>query len=116
MQQKPIAGAVASACSSLELAAAQGRTERCVLRKMGGETMVAKRRLTVDVRIEAEAADDSPLGSLVAEALQEFIEHQPGQSGMSGKFESKAGLDVTWSARNEFFDAAGNPVAHEEKS
>jgi hypothetical protein len=114
MQRRLISAAVGAACARIQQAATDGA--RRFAGRFGPRPAVAKRRLTVDVRIEAEAADDSPLGSLVAEALQEFIEHQPGQSGMSGKFESKAGLDVTWSARNEFFDAAGNPVAHEEKS
>lgn len=68
------------------------------------------RKLTIDIKIEAQAADDSPLAPLVTEALQEFIDQTTPQSKMHGKFESKAGLDVTWSARNEYFDDLGNPV------
>lgn len=71
------------------------------------------RRLTVDVRIEAQTADDSYLSPLVAEALQEFI-GSPGGTGeghdaMHGKFESKDGVDVTWRAVNEYFEN-GVPV------
>jgi hypothetical protein len=70
---------------------------------------ICTRRLTVDIRIEAQAADDSPLAPLVAEALQEFISAAP--TAMHGKFETKAGLDIAWSMRNQYFDAAGRPVA-----
>jgi hypothetical protein len=67
------------------------------------------RRLTVDLRIEAQSADDSFLAPLVAEALQEFTEreragHRTPEDSMRGKFETKAGLDVTWRATNEYFE------------
>jgi hypothetical protein len=46
----------------------------------------------------------------VVEALREFIAATDENSALAGKFESKAGLDVSWSARNEYFDDPGNPV------
>jgi len=66
------------------------------------------RRLTVDLRIEAQAADDSFLSPLVAEAILEFV-HSPegrgeGSGAMQGKFESRGGLDVSWHATNEYFE------------
>lgn len=60
------------------------------------------RRLTVDIRVTAETIDDSPLADLVTAALREFIELNP--ETPSGKFESKAGLDVTWRALNRFYE------------
>lgn len=72
------------------------------------------RKLTIDIKVEAQAADDSPLAPLVTAALQEFIDQTTQHSAMSGKFESKEGLDVTWSARNEYFDDLGNPVHIEQ--
>lgn len=68
------------------------------------------RKLTIDIKVEAQAADDSPLAPLVTAALQEFIDQTTEQSAMHGKFESKEGLDITWSARNEYFDDLGHPV------
>lgn len=68
------------------------------------------RKLTIDIRVEAQAADDSALAPLVVEALQEFIEATNSHSKMAGKFESRAGLDVTWAARNEYFDEQGAPM------
>ena len=106
MQQKPMSAAVAHAVAGMAREAGVVEKKR---------TEVAKRRLTVDIKVEAESADDSYLAPLVVEALQEFMQHQADCAAMAGKFESRAGLDVTWSARNEYFDAAGNPVAHEEK-
>lgn len=61
------------------------------------------RRLTVDLRIEAQAADNSFLAPLVVEALQEFVA-RGSEELVGGKFESKAGLDVTWVVTNEHFE------------
>lgn len=110
-----MAAAVAGACAVLENAAAKVQETALVLRKPteGGKTevAVAKRRLTIDMRICGEAGDDSPLAPLVAAALLEFIESK--QRPAHGKFESKAGLDVAWRACNEFLDAQGNRLAHD---
>jgi hypothetical protein len=75
------------------------------------------RKLTVNIMVEAQVADDSPLAPLVVEALQEFIERSNETSiqRLAGKFESKDGLDVTWAARNEYFDDLGNLVNIDEK-
>lgn len=73
------------------------------------------RKLTIDIKVEAQAADDSPLAPLVTEALQEFIDATTEHSSMQGKFESKAGLDISWSARNEYFDDLGNLVHIDQK-
>lgn len=69
------------------------------------------RRLTVDLRIEAQAADESYLSPLVADALREYLDTPAGRGdstpqsdAMAGKFESRAGLDVTWHATNEYFE------------
>jgi hypothetical protein len=72
------------------------------------------RKLTVHIMVEAQAADDSPLAPLVVEALQEFIAATGRDSPKSGKFESKAGLDVTWATKNEYYDDLGNLVNAEE--
>jgi hypothetical protein len=72
---------------------------------------IAKRRLTCDIRIEAEAADESPLAPVVSEALMEWLEK--GGGAVSGMFESKSGADVHWRACNEFFDADGIRLAHD---
>lgn len=68
------------------------------------------RKLTIDIRIEAQAADDSALAPLVVEALQEFIAATNSNSRMAGKFESAGGLDVSWAAKNEYFDDDGAPM------
>ena len=70
------------------------------------------RKLTVNLQIEAQTADDSALAPLVVEALQEFIVMASGPEGgkAEGKFESKVGLDVTWDTKNEYFDALGQPI------
>lgn len=68
------------------------------------------RKLIIDIKVEAQASDDSPLAPLVTAALQEFIDQTTEHSAMQGKFESKEGLDITWSARNEYFDDLGNQV------
>jgi hypothetical protein len=87
------------------------------------------RKLTVTVVIEAQTTDDSILAPLVVEALQEFISHPVNRAGgqqlenfgMSVKFESKAGLDVTWRAINAYYehgkligvqgvDSSGRPI------
>lgn len=68
------------------------------------------RKLTVHICVEAQAADESPLAPLVAAALQEFIDSTTPHSKATGKFESKAGLDVTWATKNEYFDDKGNPL------
>lgn len=82
-----------------------------VAAQAGVEQLPSMRRLTVDLRIEAQSADDSFLSPLVAEALREYLESPagrgnttPGMSAMRGKFESRAGLDVTWHATNEYFE------------
>jgi len=72
------------------------------------------RKLTVHIMVEAQAADDSPLAPLVVEALQEFIAATGPGSPRSGKFESKAGLDVSWASRNEYFDDLGHAVHIDE--
>lgn len=84
-----------------------------------------RRRLSVAVNIEAEAADDSPLGALVALALEQYLQRPAaegsGAESMKGSFESAEGLDVNWRAMNQFFigdklvgengvDAQGNVV------
>lgn len=82
-----------------------------VAAQAGVEQLPSMRRLTVDLRIEAQSADDSFLSPLVAEALREYLESPagrgnttPGMSAMRGKLESRAGLDVTWHATNEYFE------------
>jgi hypothetical protein len=109
-----MSAAVAAACATLDSAAE--KSHELVLNKPGPsggktEVAVAKRRLTIDIRICAEAGDDSPLAPLVAAALLEFIESKARPA--HGKFESKAGVDVAWRACNEFLDAEGNRVAHD---
>lgn len=114
MIRKLMSSAVAAACGALEAAASAGAApEGGTLPEQQGRTRGTApelvRQLTVDIRIEARAADDSPLAPLVIEALREFIEASPDTA--SGKFESKAGLDISWSVRNEYVNAAGEPVA-----
>jgi len=61
------------------------------------------RELTVTITVKARAADDSPLAPLVEAALREFLDHQHKEgTEMKGSFESKAGLDVSWTATNEY--------------
>lgn len=66
-----------------------------------------RRRLTLNILVEAEAADDSNLAPLVDAAVREFLESPPGQGigpeSMKGKFESAGGLDVTWRALNSYY-------------
>lgn len=97
MTSKIMAAAVAAACASLETANDEGAE--------AARKMVARRRLTVDIRVEGEAADDSALAPLVADALLEFVQSENNRA--SGMFESKAGLDVRWRACNEYFDRGG---------
>lgn len=65
-----------------------------------------RRKLTVDLRIEAYADEESYLAPLVVDALREFIEAAP--ETKEGAFESGAGLDVSWTVRDECFDGNGN--------
>jgi hypothetical protein len=117
--QKPMAGAVAAAVASLELAAANGRAQRTEDEHSISFSSPAKhpdlmRHLTVDIKVEARCADDSLLAPLVIEALREFIAASPAE--LQGKFESTAGLDVSWSVHNQYFDAAGRLVEMEVKT
>lgn len=94
--------------SRLALEGAQ-HAEQQVLRSPRGNYQPSwRRRLTVDIRIDAAAADDSPLSGLVVNALREYIdspaEQGDGNSAMVGKFESKDGLDVSWRAINRFYE------------
>jgi hypothetical protein len=119
VQQRTLAGAVAAAVSSLELAAAQGRAQRTedaesISFKSPAKHPDLMRHLTVDIKVEARCADDSLLAPLVIQALQEFIAANPAE--MQGKFESAAGLDVSWTVRNEYRDAAGELVELEVKT
>lgn len=60
-----------------------------------------RRRLDVHIHVEAEAADDSPLSKLVANAVKEFASQAP--SATAGKFESRDGLDVSWRVMNRYY-------------
>lgn len=66
-----------------------------------------RRRLTVELRIEAEAGDDSPLSGLVTKAVREYLDSPAGrgegESQPGGMFESKAGLDVHWRWLNRYY-------------
>jgi hypothetical protein len=68
---------------------------------------LSRRRLTVNLRIEAEAGDDSPLGSVVAEALKEYLKSPAGQGAggdaMQGFFEAQSGPDVHWHCLNHYY-------------
>lgn len=120
MEKRVVSIAVAAACSEIAAAAAHGRAHRRNVLDDGrdhpplvfddGDKLPEppKRRLTVDIKVEAEAIGDTPLGHLVVEALREFITANP--KTMTGKFESTAGLDVSWTVRNEYFNAAGERV------
>lgn len=68
------------------------------------------RKLTIDIKVEAQAADDSPLAPLVVEALEEFLDRTNENSHAAGKYEASNGIDITWTSRNEYFDDMGNPV------
>jgi hypothetical protein len=87
-------------------AAAPARVEHSTLALQGAQAANEaqwRRRLTVEIRVEAEAGDDSPLSGLVVEALREYIDMPGGQAEASGMFESKGGLDVHWRALNRYF-------------
>ena len=68
---------------------------------------VPRRRLTVNITIEAETADDSELAPLVAESLQEFMDSTEARTSMAGKFEAKTGMDVSWRVMNRYYDEHG---------
>jgi hypothetical protein len=80
------------------------------------------RKLRVTVEIEGQSTDASDLAPLVDEALREFLALSMPQDGaLQGKFESKAGLDVTWRAMNAYYqhgqcigvigvDSSGRPI------
>ena len=72
-------------------------------KRMAGEVAASVapevRELTVTITIKARVADDSPLAPLVVAALQELIKREPDTE--TGEFETKAGLDVSWTVKNE---------------
>ena len=65
-------------------------------------------KTTVDIKVEVLRGDDSPVAPLVVQALQEFIKAAPATA--EGKFETKAGLDVSWSVRHEPADETGRSL------
>jgi hypothetical protein len=67
-------------------------------------------KTTVDIKVEAlyGHSGSTLVGSLVADALREFIAARP--TTATGKFESKAGLDVTWTTRHEAVDENGKSL------
>ena len=56
-------------------------------------------KTTVDLKVEVAAVAGLNVGHLVVNALQEFIAAMPTAS--EGKFETKAGLDVSWRVVSE---------------
>ncbi len=67
-------------------------------------------KTTVDIKVEAlyGHSGSTLVGSLVVDALREFIAAKP--TSPAGKFESKGGLDVTWQTRHEECDDNGQSL------
>lgn len=63
---------------------------------------------TVDIKIEVRALAQVPIAPLIVQALEAFMKASP--EATAGKFETKAGADITWTVNHMPVDEDGVPI------